>query len=66
MGLSVFSTKEFGESCEESETGGGIQNPEVQEPEAIQGQGNKIQEEGAMAIASQPLWRKAFADEAVC
>ena len=22
MGLSVFSTKEFGESCEESETGG--------------------------------------------
>jgi hypothetical protein len=36
MGLSVFSTKEFGESCEESETGGGIQNPEVQEPEAIQ------------------------------
>src|SRR6185437_12809761 len=26
----------------------------------------KIQEEGAMAIASQPLWRKAFADEAVC
>jgi len=61
MGLSVFSTKEFGESCEESETGGGIQNPEVQEPEAIQGQGNQDPRGGCYGYC-----QSAFMEKSVC